>query len=114
MAKPLDFVYTSKKEEHHICMPPTKEKFWNKILPSFLGTSTKMKNPYSWVTGRRKTTKYSKSGNPLDKSTKTLFSGNNKIKPMFSKTFQPPINSLRITTKKSIMAYFDPYLYGPT
>jgi len=41
----LDFGYFQKKEEHHICMPPTKEKFWNKILPSFLGTSTKNGEP---------------------------------------------------------------------
>jgi len=100
MPKTLGFwVYLQKKEEHHICMLPTKEKFWNKIQREILeqfchhfwAHQQKMKNPYSWVTGRRKTTKYSKSGNPLDKPTKTLyFRVTTRSKPMFSKTFQPP------------------------
>jgi len=51
----------------------------------------KKKNSYFWVTGRRKTTKYSKIGNPLDKPTKTLyFRVTTRSKPMFSKTFLPP------------------------
>jgi len=45
MARTLVFWVYLKKEEHHICMPPTKEKFWNKILPSFLSTSTKNEEP---------------------------------------------------------------------
>uniref|UniRef100_A0A914BVV5 Uncharacterized protein n=1 Tax=Acrobeloides nanus TaxID=290746 RepID=A0A914BVV5_9BILA len=63
----------------------------------------KKKNPYSWVTECRKTTKYSKSGNPLDKPTKTLyFWVTTRSKPMVSKIFLPSINSLRITTKSNL------------
>jgi hypothetical protein len=65
-----------------------------------------MKNPYSWVTGRRKTTKYSKSGNPLDKPTKTLyFRVTTRSKPMFSKTFLPLHQLPSDHYKKVTLAY---------
>jgi hypothetical protein len=71
----LDFGYTSKKEKNTILLG-LKIKKSNKKMAKSLGFWVyfqKKKNPYSWVTGRRKTTKYSKSGNPLDKPTKTLY-----------------------------------------
>jgi len=130
--QPLDFGYTSKKEEHHYLVLKMKnamkmllnsldfgyfqkkkntifvchrrkKNFGTKFCHHFWAHQQKMENPYSWITGRRKTTKYSKSGNPLDKPTKTLyFRVTTRSKPMFSRTFLslPPINSLRITTKK--------------
>jgi len=79
-----------------------KRNFGTKFCHHFWAHQQKMKNPYSWVTGRRKTTKYSKSGNPLDKPTKTLyFRVTTGSKPMVSKIFLPSINSLRITTKSN-------------
>jgi hypothetical protein len=91
-----------KKEEHHFLGLKIKKS--NKKMAKTIGFWVylqKKKNPYSWVTECRNTTKYSKIGNPLDKPTKTLyFRVTTRSKPMVSKTFLPSINSLRITTKK--------------
>jgi hypothetical protein len=68
---PLDFGYTFKKRRTPFLGLKIKKN--NKKMAKTLGFWVylqKKKNPYSWVTGRRKTTKYSKSGNPLDKPTK--------------------------------------------
>jgi hypothetical protein len=122
----LDFGYTSKKEKNTILLG-LKIKKSNKKMAKSLGFWVyfqKKKNPYSWVTGRRKTTKYSKSGNPLDKPTKTLyFRVTTRSKPMFSTTFLPLPHQLPSDHHKKVtlaykfcesrfatMAYFDPCL----
>jgi hypothetical protein len=102
--KPLDFGYTSKKRRTPFLGLKIKKR--NKKMATTLGFWVylqKKKNPYSWVTGRRKKTKYSKIGNPLDKPTKTLyFRVTTRSKPMVSKTFLLSINPLRITTKSNL------------
>jgi len=99
---PRFWVYLQKRKEHHFLGLKIKKS--NKKMAKtieFWVYLQKKKNPYSWVTECRKTTKYSKSGNPLDKPTKTLyFRVTTRSKPMFSKIFLPSINSLRIITKK--------------
>jgi len=95
MATTIGFwIYLQKKKNTIFVCHRRKRNFETKFCHHFWAHQQKMKNPYFWVTGRRKTTKYSKIGNPLDKSTKTLyFRVTTRSKPMFSKTFQPLLPS---------------------
>jgi len=104
MATTIGFwIYLQKKKNTIFVCHRRKRNFETKFCHHFWAHQQKMKNPYSWITGRRKTTKYLKSGNPLDKLTKTLyFRVTTRSKPMVSKIFLPSINSLRITTKSNL------------